>query len=590
MKHYRIYRAVLMALIVTATAACSSELTGTEGTQPQPVEPGEQITVIATQQTENGQKDSPQTRVNYDFLDNGMVAVTWAKDDVFYVGNEGWMGQSNKLITDPASGFKSFKLNGEGGSKKGEFTGILPDNTGDVEYLYAIYGTANAHPEMITWGNDIEFPYTKQCQTANDNTAHLAGYDFMTATTIYKKGTTPEFKFNRLGAMMKFDLTLPEVSIVKELSLSAVLDNNSVFCSKTKWEEGKKLAYHTLSNYMTLKFGTDDNGISIDGTLTAYMMVAPTNLSIYPIDGEEILLTVKDQDNKLHIAILKGSKIEAGKCYTVTQKLAPAFADGSGIAADPYLISTAEQLRNLSRLVNTPPLCNSFKDKYYQLTTDIDLENKPWTPIGYNYSTTFNGHFSGKLTDGKAPTISGLSITQDTSDGYNGLFGYVSVGSISNITIGGSITVNYYIGSIAGNISGGTLIENCTSTCNITTTTNIGYAGGIVGIIEGNATLTNCTYTGTATTAEGKQPGGIVGYINLIGSNKKTVTLTGCSSTPTNTIIGLINPDGGSSSEIIIKKDADDTGVTLKGNSGDSYPQTPGATSPSLPGGTDIND
>ena len=568
MKHYRIYRAVLMALIVTAAAACSSELTDTEGTQPQPVEPGEQITVIATQQTEDGQKDSPQTRVNYDFLDNGTVTVTWAEKDILYVGNN--IAAKGSYITDTGSGFKSFNLNSGQNTKSGAFAGPLPDNTSNGDKLYAIYGNGNdagsGNYQILISGNAVTFNYTQQCQKNNGSTSHLAGYDFMTATATYTKGETSKFTFKRLGAMMKFVLTLPnEAKKVENLYLSSFLNAKMVFSNEIKWTATTTATEAT--NCMTLGLSNSvGNLMDIEGeVLTAYMMVAPTALAIA---GQEIMLAVMDQDDKLYTAILKGSEIEAGKCYTVTRTLTPAFAGGSGTEADPYQISTAEQLHNLSRLVNTTPHNYSFNNKYYQLTTDIDLKDEPWTPIGYSSKIAFKGHFSGKLTDGQAPTISGLSIANGTYYERNGLFGYVLGGSISDINIGGSITADSHIGSIAGSISEGTTLENCTSTCTITTTT--GYVGGIVGIINGNATLKNCKYTGNATAGIGGQPGGIVGYIN-IGSNK-TVTLIGCSSTPTETIIGLINPNGDSSNQIIIKKDESDTGVTLPGNSGGSYP------------------
>lgn len=567
MKHSTIYRTVLIALIAVAATACSSELTDAEGTQPQPAEPGEQITIIATQQTENEQNDRPQTRVNYDFSPaNGTVAVTWAQNDVFYVGNDGWSDITDKAIS--ASGFKSFSLTEGENSKTGEFIGVLPNNTENGKSLYAIYG----NDQMMVNQSSIVLSYSGQRQTADNSTDHLAGYDFMGASADYTKGQKPTFTFKRLGAMMKFALTLPGVTAVKELHLSS-LDNTEVFISVADWKKvGGDMTLGNLKpiHSITLTLGTN-NPISINGSLTAYMMVAPTNLASISIAGKEILLTVKDNNGMLHTKILNGSEIAAGMYYTVTQTLSPAFAGGSGTQSDPYQISTAEQLRNLSRLVNSALFNPDFKDKYYDLTADVNLNDEPWTPIG-NTGYRFEGHFTGNKSDGSTPTISGLNITNSFTN--NGLFGYVDGGSISNISVSGSITINDgtgsdQTGSIAGFISNDTKLENCTSSCDITT--NLGFVGGIVGGTEDNATLTDCKYTGTITT-HGEQPGGIVGSIQM-SADASTVTLTGCSSTTPETIIGKIYPNPGSSGSIIIKKDENDTGITLPGKSSSgSYP------------------
>ncbi len=65
----------------------------------------------------------------------------------------------------------------------------------------------------------------------------------------------------------------------------------------------------------------------------------------------------------------------------------------------------------------------------YILMNDIDLSSySSWTPIGSSDSSYFSGIF-----DGGGHTITGLKI--DSEDSYQGLFGYVSGGSISNLII-----------------------------------------------------------------------------------------------------------------------------------------------------------
>src|SRR5699024_619962 len=78
------------------------------------------------------------------------------------------------------------------------------------------------------------------------------------------------------------------------------------------------------------------------------------------------------------------------------------FAGGSGTAADPYLIETAEQLDKV----------RDYRTSHFKLMADIDLGVAPynqgegWEPIGMN-GQPFGGTF-----DGDNKTISNLKINR----------------------------------------------------------------------------------------------------------------------------------------------------------------------------------
>ena len=93
------------------------------------------------------------------------------------------------------------------------------------------------------------------------------------------------------------------------------------------------------------------------------------------------------------------------------------FTHGSGTQASPYLIENAEQLAFIAELVNAG--VTTYSGNYFKLTTDLDLNNIPWTPIGTETSQ-FGGNF-----DGGNHVISKLNITSATNAG---LFGVVSGG------------------------------------------------------------------------------------------------------------------------------------------------------------------
>lgn len=149
-----------------------------------------------------------------------------------------------------------------------------------------------------------------------------------------------------------------------------------------------------------------------------------------------------------------------------------------------FTITTSKQLAGLATLVN---MGTTMKDKTIYLDADLDLNNKPWTPIGY--TRAFEGVF-----DGKNHTISNLKITFTT--GYLGLFGN-SQGTIKNVTLknvdvspsslGTAGTLLGYNKSIDWSETYGT-VSNCHAGGTITITTastnSRVVVGGLIGCHE----------------------------------------------------------------------------------------------------------
>ncbi|MCG8499492.1 MAG: hypothetical protein MJB12_03660, partial [Firmicutes bacterium] len=126
--------------------------------------------------------------------------------------------------------------------------------------------------------------------------------------------------------------------------------------------------------------------------------------------------------------------------FMITPVRAEGFAGGSGTAADPYLIETAEQFNTIRYNLTA----------HYKLTTDIDLSGyENWEPIG-----TANAPFVGAL-DGTGHTIGGLSIDRSIND--VGLFGSIAGNSrLENITLhigAGGIKGRDRVGGLAGSAS-----------------------------------------------------------------------------------------------------------------------------------------
>ena len=184
---------------------------------------------------------------------------------------------------------------------------------------------------------------------------------------------------------------------------------------------------------------------------------------------------------------------------------------GSGTESDPYQIGTAEQLKRFRDIVNGSNGQTQNRGAYAVLTADVDLENDAWTPIGPDRDSAYTGTF-----DGKGYTIKNLNVS---GSGNIGLFGYVSGGTIRNLTVAGSVTAT---GGRAGGITCTLidgLIENCANLCTVTYTGADGSVGGIVGYaypIDDSVAIRDCYNIGKID--GGTRTGGILGLDNYPGT------------------------------------------------------------------------
>lgn len=203
--------------------------------------------------------------------------------------------------------------------------------------------------------------------------------------------------------------------------------------------------------------------------------------------------------------------------------------DGSGTKDDPYVLGSVDELAGLAQAVNgttkARAAANDYKNQYFKLTADVDLENRNWTPIGGS-ATPFKGHF-----DGGNHTVSNLLIESEAS--YIGLFGYTKEGSVANLTVNNA--------KIVGRLGVG-VISGCPYTSdfsNITLTGDIKidaafYVGGVVGrnaygdltditvnANEGSYVKANSVEDGTAYRT---YVGGVVGFMGEGNHTVKNVT------------------------------------------------------------------
>ncbi|WNY29364.1 hypothetical protein MmiEs2_15910 [Methanimicrococcus stummii] len=226
---------------------------------------------------------------------------------------------------------------------------------------------------------------------------------------------------------------------------------------------------------------------------------------------------------------------------------------GTGTTADPYQITTVDQLKEIKS-----GLSNS-----YILMNDIEITESTWSAIGNN-SAPFTGMLNGngqKITFNNPSGITFARSGSNNMDGY-GLFGQIKgTSKLENVTIvvasnlktggnytgvlvgvingtssskpsitncsvtklesGGTVSLNgsnggtvavYHTGALIGR-GVYTTIQNCYSDLNVTASPSYNYnVGGLIGYLE-NSSVIECFATGDIWDTRG-EAAGLVGSID----------------------------------------------------------------------------
>ena len=222
--------------------------------------------------------------------------------------------------------------------------------------------------------------------------------------------------------------------------------------------------------------------------------------------------------------------------------IAESFAGGKGTKDDPYQIATGSQLAYFAKRVNAEEYGEKYADTYFELTEDIDLGGKEWTPIGETVADLIMGRheyfvFSGNF-DGNGYTIKNLTIGTETSP-YSGdvcgLFGATS-GTIEDVVLE-NVSINYVGGNHSSGYGfrmGGALvgysmgdIVNCTVIgLDMKAGSDGSYValnsiGGLVGIQDGDTTVSHSRVSGKI--EESTKKGNVGGFVGTLakGSSAK---------------------------------------------------------------------
>lgn len=190
---------------------------------------------------------------------------------------------------------------------------------------------------------------------------------------------------------------------------------------------------------------------------------------------------------------------------------------GEGTQANPYKISSLEDLRYLAHQVNTSTLLNGvnyynkyarvFLGEYFEMTADIDMAGYRFDAIGNDFSHHFAGTF-----DGKGHTIKNLNSVAYTGQ-VAGLFGRTDTVSVikninfENVTLRNNGT--YAAAPVAWSLG---TVENI-NTSNITASAASQGVGGVVGL---GKTIRNCHVSNAILEAGMGFVGGVAGETDIL--------------------------------------------------------------------------
>ena len=215
-----------------------------------------------------------------------------------------------------------------------------------------------------------------------------------------------------------------------------------------------------------------------------------------------------------------------------------------------YVVDSASDLAWLADFVNNPITRATPQSVNFVLAADIDLDNQPWTPIGYNSNDEAGGenYFTG-VFDGNGHTIYNVNVDVKDQGGV-GFFGAIHNATIKNLTLcnvfvkavesendpanssGAEGKVNYiaggHIGAVAGyDAKSGTIVfENVhvKGLIKIEGETRAAQGQRVGGIIGGRS---SSKYTFKNVSVEGVEGSYIKGYCStagVIGHNQEVAT------------------------------------------------------------------
>lgn len=196
--------------------------------------------------------------------------------------------------------------------------------------------------------------------------------------------------------------------------------------------------------------------------------------------------------------------------FDVEMVEAPYAWDGISVT-EPKIIDSVYQISSGAELAWFAGYVNEGNaDAIAVLTHDIDLGDYTWTPIGFNSTHPYSGTFEGNNHQ-----ISGLYINNPSAT-YQALFGYLKNGSVSGVSVSGTVSAKQYVAGVVAYLNQNSIVDRCANFATVSGTST--YVGGVVAYLS----------VATAKVSNSYNVGTISGTSNcggVIGSNNKDAVI-----------------------------------------------------------------
>ncbi len=420
----------------------------------------------------------------------GAVLVNMQGNNAQVSLNESTLVNGN--YTDSITGNKFTVKNGEIKGEIGE-SGIAVLYLSDVVLLYNIW----VGGQRLTSNNRVVYNTDE-----NDNITGSATYDFSTNTLTLK-----DFTYSSDG-----DINAA-IRYTGSDDLKLVLNGaSSITCTNGSGFGVDALGNIEISGSGSMNVIGGSYGVSAMGSITIKSgeIVAQGGSAAFskaPVIDSDFTNAVVWYGESESAANAAGAKDKADLADNYNQKYVKVECNHGGENAtyengfcvcgyyepavlkddNVYEISNGGQLFWFAELVN-----NSTDGPFNAvLTKDIDLEEREWTPIGYD-DYPYSGHFNGK-----GHTVSGLLVATEASlDKDAGLFGHIKGAGIRNLSVDGRVEYatsvnNIGVGLMVGYMTD-SIVYNCYTSGRISeTSSSTGATGGLVGIAQ-HSVIINC--------------------------------------------------------------------------------------------------
>ena len=295
----------------------------------------------------------------------------------------------------------------------------------------------------------------------------------------------------------------------------SLIVNTGNYANKTKylttnWSEGNEvpMAAIVVGNRSASAYEYDATCKLINSEIHSQNPDVP---QVY-VYGTENYKAILEYDNNIQ-------NVEIAGKATVKVKWDGSVTTLSSPENNEITISSAAELAGLAEAVNNG---TTFKGITIKLACDIDLNNLPWTPIGFGCEeqvTSFRGIF-----DGQGHVIYNLNVTTFVGGGQGdvenatagvGLFGNLYLATVKGVHIqNANVYGNHFIGALAGFTSYSHIIDcsvtNATINCEYANSDDTGdKAGALIGILQ-NSTAKNCN-AANSTVSAGRDAGQLIG-------------------------------------------------------------------------------